>query len=69
MAKASSSGGISSFSRRTALKTLGLSATSLALAGCGVTFESPASLAFEGSDPGLNRKIVLEMYNIWGGDR
>ncbi|TMD59187.1 MAG: ABC transporter substrate-binding protein [Chloroflexi bacterium] len=53
--------------RREVLKAMGLGATALALSGCSVTLESPATVTSQGKDPALGRKTILELYSVFGG--
>lgn len=54
--------------RRTALKTLGLGASTLALSSCGVTLGSPpAGLSSLGKEAAPNRKVVIELYSVFSG--
>ncbi len=53
-------------SRRDLLKSLGFSATALALSGCGVIVGSPnTTTSALGKDPALGRKTVLEVYSVF----
>lgn len=53
--------------RRTALKTIGLGAGALSLSGCGlITDARPTGLTALGKDPAPGRKVVIDLYNIFG---
>ncbi|MBV9228636.1 MAG: extracellular solute-binding protein, partial [Chloroflexi bacterium] len=55
------------FTRRDAIKTLGLGATALALAGCEVMVGSPPkSLSSLGKDPAPGRSTVIDIYCGFG---
>ncbi|HEX4204820.1 MAG TPA: extracellular solute-binding protein [Ktedonobacteraceae bacterium] len=67
MARSSLNERLNYLTRRQAIKTMGLGATALALSGCNVIVGSaPTGLSSLGKDPAPGRKIVIEIYSVFG---
>ncbi len=67
MARRSLNERLNSLTRRQAIKTIGLGATAFALAGCNVTLgASPEGLSSLGKEPAPGRKVVIEIYSVFG---